>query len=207
MRKASGCIAVDMECSALAAFAKARGIKYAQFVYAADNLDAERMAAAGTDSKACISKSADTPACAGVCLPHVDRACKVQARHTGSGAQLHAHIQRPSGRSAMRNILTRKKDHEKLLCNIYISVSRQQGRFSSGSEASGRYYQERTGSCLRYDYFYPGGFGKHAVFVGTVGISPGPGRGAPKQPHFALIGKLKEKYSASSSVSVQECNQ
>ena len=41
MRKASGCIAVDMECSALAAFAKVRGIKYAQFVYAADNLDAE----------------------------------------------------------------------------------------------------------------------------------------------------------------------
>ena len=41
--------------------------------------------------------------------------------------------------------IDKEKDHEKLLCNIYISVSRQQGRFSSGSEASGRYYQKRTG--------------------------------------------------------------
>ena len=40
-RKAGGCIAVDMECSALAAFARLRGIRHAQFVYAADNLDAE----------------------------------------------------------------------------------------------------------------------------------------------------------------------
>ncbi len=39
-RRQQGCIAVDMECSALAAFAKLRDIKYGQFVYAADNLDA-----------------------------------------------------------------------------------------------------------------------------------------------------------------------
>lgn len=40
-RRRQGCIAVDMECSALAAFARLRGVKYGQFVYAADNLDAE----------------------------------------------------------------------------------------------------------------------------------------------------------------------
>lgn len=40
-RKQSGCIAVDMECSALAAFAEFRNIRLIHFFYAADNLDAE----------------------------------------------------------------------------------------------------------------------------------------------------------------------
>lgn len=40
-RRETGCIAVDMECSALAAFSRMRGIRYGQFVYAADNLDAD----------------------------------------------------------------------------------------------------------------------------------------------------------------------
>jgi len=40
-RKAQGCIAVEMECSALAALAQFRSKPIAQFIYAADNLDAE----------------------------------------------------------------------------------------------------------------------------------------------------------------------
>lgn len=40
-RKAQGCIAVEMECAALAALAQFRGRQVAQFLYAADNLDAE----------------------------------------------------------------------------------------------------------------------------------------------------------------------
>lgn len=40
-RKAQGCIAVEMECAALAALAQFRGKQVAQFFYAADNLDAE----------------------------------------------------------------------------------------------------------------------------------------------------------------------
>ncbi len=40
-RKKQGCIAVDMECSAIAAFAKFRGVDVFHFFYAADNLDAE----------------------------------------------------------------------------------------------------------------------------------------------------------------------
>lgn len=40
-RRQQGCIAVDMECAALAAAAKLRGVTFAQFVYACDNLDAE----------------------------------------------------------------------------------------------------------------------------------------------------------------------
>ena len=40
-RKAEGCLAVEMECSALAALAQLRGKQIAQFLYAADNLDAE----------------------------------------------------------------------------------------------------------------------------------------------------------------------
>lgn len=40
-RKAEGCVAVEMECSALAALAQFRGKQIAQFIYAADNLDAE----------------------------------------------------------------------------------------------------------------------------------------------------------------------
>lgn len=39
-RKAEGCICVDMECSAIAAFAQFRQKRVAQFFYAADNLDA-----------------------------------------------------------------------------------------------------------------------------------------------------------------------
>lgn len=40
-RKASGCICVDMECSAAAALASFRGVDIFQFFYAADNLDNE----------------------------------------------------------------------------------------------------------------------------------------------------------------------
>ncbi len=40
-RKAQGAIAVDMECSAIAAFANFRDINHFQFFYSADNLDAE----------------------------------------------------------------------------------------------------------------------------------------------------------------------
>ena len=55
--------------------------------------------------------------------------------------------------------------------------------------------------CLRYDYFYPVD-SENTLFLWEQWESK-----HTKQPHFALIGKLKEKYSASSSVSVQECNQ
>lgn len=41
-RKASGCICVDMECSALAALAQFRNKDIVQFFYAADNLDKEK---------------------------------------------------------------------------------------------------------------------------------------------------------------------
>jgi len=40
LRKSQGCISVEMECSAMLAVAKFRCIKFAQFLYAADNLDA-----------------------------------------------------------------------------------------------------------------------------------------------------------------------
>lgn len=40
-RKASGCIAVDMECASVHAVAEFRGVKLAQFFYAEDNLDEE----------------------------------------------------------------------------------------------------------------------------------------------------------------------
>lgn len=40
-RRAQGCIAVEMECAALAALAQFRKKRVAQFLYAADNLDAE----------------------------------------------------------------------------------------------------------------------------------------------------------------------
>ena len=40
-RKAQGAIAVDMECSAIAALAKFRQINHFQFFYSADNLDSE----------------------------------------------------------------------------------------------------------------------------------------------------------------------
>ena len=39
LRKSQGCISVEMECSAMLAVAKFRNIKFAQFLYAADNLD------------------------------------------------------------------------------------------------------------------------------------------------------------------------
>lgn len=39
-RREQGCVAVEMECAALAALAQFRGKKIAQFLYAADNLDA-----------------------------------------------------------------------------------------------------------------------------------------------------------------------
>ena len=40
VRKSQGCISVEMECAAMFAVAKYRNVKYAQFLYAADNLDA-----------------------------------------------------------------------------------------------------------------------------------------------------------------------
>ncbi len=40
--KEKGCIAVDMECSAVAAFAEFREIDVFHFFYSADNLDAEK---------------------------------------------------------------------------------------------------------------------------------------------------------------------
>lgn len=40
-RKEAGCIVVEMECAALIAAARFRAIKFAQFLYAADNLDSE----------------------------------------------------------------------------------------------------------------------------------------------------------------------
>ena len=39
-RAGQGCVAVDMECSALAAVARFRGVKYGQFLFTDDNLDA-----------------------------------------------------------------------------------------------------------------------------------------------------------------------
>lgn len=39
LRKKQGCIVVEMECSAMAAAAKFRNVKFAQFLYSADNLD------------------------------------------------------------------------------------------------------------------------------------------------------------------------
>ena len=41
LRKKQGAITVDMECSAMAAVAKFRGVNFGQFFYAADNLGAE----------------------------------------------------------------------------------------------------------------------------------------------------------------------
>lgn len=39
-RRRQGCIVVEMECAAMAAIADFRGVRFAQFLYAADNLDA-----------------------------------------------------------------------------------------------------------------------------------------------------------------------
>ena len=39
-RAGQGCVAVDMECSALAAVAQFRGVKFGQFLFTDDNLDA-----------------------------------------------------------------------------------------------------------------------------------------------------------------------
>lgn len=58
MRKKQGCIAVDMECSALAAFAQLRGVKYGQFVYAADNLDGEEWQQRGLTVRPISQKTA-----------------------------------------------------------------------------------------------------------------------------------------------------
>ncbi len=41
-RRAQGCVCVDMECSALIAAARFRQKRFAQYLYAADNLDASR---------------------------------------------------------------------------------------------------------------------------------------------------------------------
>ncbi|MDR1943578.1 MAG: nucleoside phosphorylase [Synergistaceae bacterium] len=40
--KRRGCVSVEMECAALAAAARFRGVRFAQFLYAADNLDAPK---------------------------------------------------------------------------------------------------------------------------------------------------------------------
>lgn len=42
LRKAQGCVCVDMECSALMALAQFRGIDVFEFFYAGDNLDREQ---------------------------------------------------------------------------------------------------------------------------------------------------------------------
>ena len=38
-RKKQGCVCVEMECASLAAVAKFRDVKFAQFFYVTDNLD------------------------------------------------------------------------------------------------------------------------------------------------------------------------
>ena len=58
LRKEMGCIAVDMECSALAAFSRLRNIKYGQFVYAADNLDADEWQQRGLTVRPVSQKAA-----------------------------------------------------------------------------------------------------------------------------------------------------
>jgi len=56
-RKAAGCITVDMECSALMAVTAFRGVKFAQFIYAADNLDAEKWERRGLTMDQGLSRS------------------------------------------------------------------------------------------------------------------------------------------------------
>lgn len=55
-RKAQGCIAVEMECAALAAAARLRKITFAQFVYACDNLDTNVWEQRGLTSRPIIQK-------------------------------------------------------------------------------------------------------------------------------------------------------
>ncbi|MGN0142447.1 MAG: nucleoside phosphorylase [Roseburia sp.] len=55
-RKATGCICVDMECSANAAVAAFRGKELFQFFYAADNLDAEEWEARGLGNHSNLSE-------------------------------------------------------------------------------------------------------------------------------------------------------
>ena len=40
-RRNQGCLAVEMECAAAIAVARFRGVKFAQFLYGADNLDSD----------------------------------------------------------------------------------------------------------------------------------------------------------------------
>lgn len=56
-RKGAGCIVVEMECAALIAAAKFRGIKFAQFLYAADNLDSTEWDRRGLSIDQGLSKS------------------------------------------------------------------------------------------------------------------------------------------------------
>lgn len=56
-RKQSGCTVVDMECSALIALSKHRNIKFAQFLYAADNLDSDIWEQRGLTLHQGLSKS------------------------------------------------------------------------------------------------------------------------------------------------------
>jgi len=50
-RKEQGCICVEMECSALAAVSQFREFKFAEFFYAADNLDAPEWDSRGLDKR------------------------------------------------------------------------------------------------------------------------------------------------------------
>ncbi len=56
-RKKSGCIVVEMECSALLCAAKFRNIQFAQFLYAADNLDSDIWEQRGLTVHQGLSKS------------------------------------------------------------------------------------------------------------------------------------------------------
>ena len=46
-RREQGCLCVEMECASLAAVAQFRGLRFAQFFFAADNLDAPAWDARG----------------------------------------------------------------------------------------------------------------------------------------------------------------
>ncbi len=55
-RRAEGCICVEQECAAFAALARFRGKRIAQFLYAADNLDAEAWDERSLDNSAALDK-------------------------------------------------------------------------------------------------------------------------------------------------------
>ena len=55
-RKKAGCITVDMECSAMNAVAKFRDVRFAQFLYSVDNLDAPEWESRGLGEFTTIEK-------------------------------------------------------------------------------------------------------------------------------------------------------